>query len=207
MSTPILEVRDLQKRFGGLHVARGIGFGLSPGARNALIGPNGAGKTTFVNLITGALRADAGQVLLDGVDVTHLSQAGRVKRGIVRTFQITSIFKGLTVLENVCMAVQERLGLAGALWRPLGANRAVIEEAMALLAGLGLADHALGTARELSYGRQHLLDIAIALALKPKVLLLDEPAAGVQVQECRRRPDRLCKPGHGRNCPNHQGSQ
>ena len=152
MNTPILEVRDLHKRFGGLKVARGIGFGLGHGARNALIGPNGAGKTTFVNLITGALRPDAGQVLLDGVDVTHLSQAGRVKRGIVRTFQITSIFKGLTVLENVCMAVQERRGLAGGLWRPLGANRRVIEEAMALLAGLGLADHALGTAQELSYG-------------------------------------------------------
>jgi ABC-type branched-subunit amino acid transport system ATPase component len=183
MSTAILEVRDLHKRFGGLSVARGIEFDLGPGARNALIGPNGAGKTTFVNLITGALRPDAGRVLLDGDDVTSLSQAGRVKRGIVRTFQITSIFKGLTVLENVCMAVQERQGLAGALWRSFGTNRAVIEEAMDLLAGLGLTEHALGAAQELSYGRQHLLDIAIALALKPKVLLLDEPAAGVPSAE------------------------
>jgi len=183
MSATILEVRDLHKRFGGLSVARGIGFDLAAGARNALIGPNGAGKTTFVNLITGALKPDAGQVLLDGVDVTHISQAGRVKRGIVRTFQITSIFKGLTVLENVCMAVQEHQGLAAAIWRPFGSNRAVIEEAMDLLSGLGLTDHALGVAQELSYGRQHLLDIAIALALKPKVLLLDEPAAGVPSAE------------------------
>jgi branched-chain amino acid transport system ATP-binding protein len=179
MSTPAFETRGLHKSFGALTVANAIEFRLERGARHALIGPNGAGKTTFVNLVTGALRPSAGQISLDGADITHLSQAARVKRGLVRTFQITALFRRLNVLENVTLAVCERDGLGGELLRPAGRHRAAIEEAFALIEALGLADEALRSVSTLAYGRQRLVEIAIALGLSPKVLLLDEPAAGV----------------------------
>jgi ABC-type branched-subunit amino acid transport system ATPase component len=174
-----LETRGLSMSFGALRVANDIDFRLEPGARHALIGPNGAGKTTFVNLVTGALHPSAGQILLGGDDVTRLAQAPRVKRGLVRTFQITALFRGLSVLENVTLAVGERLGVAGSMLRPAGSRRFVIEEAFALLQRFGLADDALRPVKELAYGRQRLVEIAVALGLQPKVLLLDEPAAGV----------------------------
>ena len=179
MSTPALETRGLHKSFGALTVANAVEFRLEHGARHALIGPNGAGKTTFVNLVTGALRPSAGQIRLDGADITDLPQAARVKRGLVRTFQITALFRGLSVLENVTLAVCEREGLGGELLRPAGRHRAVIEEAFALLERFGLADEALRPVNTLAYGRQRLVEIAIALGLSPRVLLLDEPAAGV----------------------------
>jgi branched-chain amino acid transport system ATP-binding protein len=179
MNTPALETRGLHRSFGALTVANAVEFRLDRGARHALIGPNGAGKTTFVNLVTGALRPSAGQICLDGADITHLPQAARVKRGLVRTFQITALFRRLTVLENVTLAVCEREGLGRELLRPAGRHRAAIEEAFALLERLGLADEALRPVTALAYGRQRLLEIAIALGLLPKVLLLDEPAAGV----------------------------
>ena len=174
-----LETRGLCKSFGALTVANEISFKLAHGGRHALIGPNGAGKTSFVNLVTGAIAPSAGQIVLGGVDVTHLSQAQRVKRGLARTFQINQLFRGLSVLENVTLAVGERLGTAGTLLRPAGTRRGVIEEAYELLEQLGIADEALRLVRELAYGRQRLVEIAVALGLKPKVLLLDEPAAGV----------------------------
>ncbi len=174
-----LETRGLRKNFGALTVANAIDFRLERGARHALIGPNGAGKTSFVNLVTGALEASAGQILLAGDDVTALSQAQRVRRGLARTFQINQLFRGLSVLENVTLAVGEREGLAGTLFRPAGSRRAVIEEAYALLEQLGVAEEAARPVRELAYGRQRLVEIAVALGLKPTVLLLDEPAAGV----------------------------
>jgi branched-chain amino acid transport system ATP-binding protein len=174
-----LETRGLCKSFGALEVSSNIDFRLERGARHALIGPNGAGKTTFVNLVTGVLAPSAGQILLDGDDITALAQAQRVKRGVARTFQINTLFRGLTVLENVTLAIAERLGVAGDLFRPAGTRRAVIEEAYALLERMGLADEALRPGRELAYGRQRLVEIAVALGLSPKVLLLDEPAAGV----------------------------
>lgn len=174
-----LETRGLCKSFGALTVANEISFKLARGGRHALIGPNGAGKTSFVNLVTGAIAPSAGQILLDSVDVTHLSQAQRVKRGLARTFQINQLFRGLSVLENVTLAVGERLGTAGTLLRPAGTRRGVIEEAYELLEQLGIADEALRLVRELAYGRQRLVEIAVALGLRPKVLLLDEPAAGV----------------------------
>jgi len=178
--TPLaLETRGLSRSFGALQVSNNIDFRLERGARHALIGPNGAGKTTFVNLVTGVLTPSAGRILLDGDDVTALAQAQRVKRGLARTFQINALFRGLTVLENVTLAVAERQGLGGDLLRPAGARRAVIEEAHGLLVDLGLADEALRPVRELAYGRQRLVEIAVALGLSPKVLLLDEPAAGV----------------------------
>jgi branched-chain amino acid transport system ATP-binding protein len=174
-----LEARGLCKSFGALTVANDIDFRLARGARQALIGPNGAGKTSFVNLVTGALEPSAGHILLAGGDVTHLSQSQRVKRGLARTFQINQLFRGLSVLENVTLAVGERHGVAGKLFRPAGARRAIIEEAYALLEQLGIAAEALRPVREVAYGRQRLVEIAVALGLKPHVLLLDEPAAGV----------------------------
>ena len=179
MNAAALETQGLHKSFGALVVANGVDFRLEPGARHALIGPNGAGKTTFVELVTGALRPNAGQIRLGGDDVTHLAQVARVKRGLVRTFQITALFRRLSILENVTLAVCERQGIAGDLFRPAGHHRAAIEEAHALLERLGLEDEALRPVNTLAYGRQRLVEIAVSLALSPKVLLLDEPAAGV----------------------------
>jgi branched-chain amino acid transport system ATP-binding protein len=174
-----LETRGLCKSFSALQVARDIDFRLPVGARHALIGPNGAGKTSFINLVTGTLTPSAGQILLDGEDVTSLPRAARVKRGIGRTFQINTLFNGLTVLENVLLAVGERHGVAGDMLRVAFSHRGVVAEAYALLERMTLADAAGRLVRELPYGRQRLVEIAIALGLAPKVLLLDEPAAGV----------------------------
>jgi ABC-type branched-subunit amino acid transport system ATPase component len=181
--TAALEIKSLNKNFGALAVARDIALALPRGARHALIGPNGAGKTTLVNLITGVLRPSAGQILLDGEDITALPQAVRTRRGIARTFQINQLFRGLTVLENVYLAVAERMRASHRLWRAAGAERGVIDQALAQLEALRLADDALKPVRELPYGRQRLVEIAIALAQQPRVLLLDEPAAGVPSSE------------------------
>ena len=183
MATPVLETRGLSKSFGALRVARDIELTLEKGARRALIGPNGAGKTTLVNLITGALKPSAGQVMLDGEDITNLSQAARAQRGIARTFQINQLFRGLTVLDNIYLAIGERTGACDRLWRPAGAERAVIDEAIELIETLALGDDALKRVRELPYGRQRLVEVTMALAQKPKLLLLDEPAAGVPSSE------------------------
>jgi branched-chain amino acid transport system ATP-binding protein len=170
--TAALETIGLSKQFGAVGVANDIHFRLEPGARHALIGPNGAGKTTFVNLLTGRLTPSAGRVLLNGEDITHAGQAARTRRGLARTFQINNLFPALSVLENVRLAVAEHRGL-------LTARRALIEEALTTIAGLGLSDDARALVRELPYGKQRLVEIAIALASEPTVLLLDEPAAGV----------------------------
>jgi branched-chain amino acid transport system ATP-binding protein len=181
--TPALQVQGLNRSFGALHVARGVDLTLERGARRALIGPNGAGKTTLVNLISGALKPSSGQVLLNGEDITTTSQAERARRGLARTFQINQLFRGLTVLENLCMTIGERDGNCNNLWRSAGSKRVVIDEALDHLDSLRLVDDALKLVRELPYGRQRLVEIAIALAQKPRVLLLDEPAAGVPSSE------------------------
>jgi len=181
--TPALETRGLCKSFGALEVARSIDFRLAVGARHALIGPNGAGKTTFVNLLTGLERPSSGQVLLGGDDVTRLAQAKRVKRGIARTFQINQLFRGLSVFDNVCIAVAERFGVGGGLLKPAGRRADVIGEASRLLALLRLEADAGRRVAELPYGRQRLVEIALALGLEPRVLLLDEPAAGIPSAE------------------------
>ncbi len=183
MTAAALETRALCKSFGALRVAASIDFRLERGARHALIGPNGAGKTSFVNLVTGALRLDSGEILIDGAAVTDLPQAARVKRGLARTFQVTALFRRLSALENVTLAIAEREGVADDLFWPAGRHRRVIEEAFALLETLDLAGDALRPVDTLAYGRQRLIEIAVALGLAPKVLLLDEPAGGVPSSE------------------------
>lgn len=183
MSEPILETRGLAKNFGALNVADNINFTLAAGARHALIGPNGAGKTTLINLLTGALRPSAGSVHLGPRDITQMAEHQRVKHGIARTFQINTLFMGLSVIENLSLAISERMGVATAILRPAGGNSAVMEEAERILSTLKLDDDAMTEIHELPYGRQRLVEIAIALALDPKVLLLDEPAAGVPSAE------------------------
>ena len=182
----VLETRGLCKRFGALTVAENIDFRLEAGARHALIGPNGAGKTTFVNMLTGRLAPSAGRILLGGEDITDSRQAARVKRGLGRTFQINTLFRSLPVLDNVALGIAERTGVARRLWRPASAFRAIRDEALELLATLGLTDDAATPVLDLPYGKQRLVEIAIALGLKPKVLLLDEPAAGVPSTESER---------------------
>jgi branched-chain amino acid transport system ATP-binding protein len=184
--TAALETRALCKSFGALTVAERIDFALPPGARHALIGPNGAGKTTFINMLTGRLRPSSGHILLAGEDVTALPSDARVKRGLGRTFQINTLFRELSVLDNVALGVAERRGVAARLWRPAGAYREVREESLELLASLGLAGDAGLRTVDLPYGKQRLVEIAIALGLRPKVLLLDEPAAGVPSVESER---------------------
>ena len=178
-----LATRSVSRSFGSLAVARDITLDLPVGARYALIGPNGAGKTTLINLVTGMLKPDAGQILLGDEDITALEPQARVKRGLARTFQINTLFAGLNPLEAVTLVVSERDGLSRNFWRPLAANGAAIDEAYEILRKLKLSDVCYQTTRELPYGRQRLLEIALALATRPKVLLLDEPAAGVPPEE------------------------
>jgi branched-chain amino acid transport system ATP-binding protein len=183
MSETRLETQALSRQFGALKAVQQINFKLDAGARHALIGPNGAGKTTFINLLTGVLSPSQGRVLLGGRDITATTQAERVKLGVARTFQINRLFRGLSILENVCMAVTERLGAAGSMFYPAGKRSDVIDESMELLQILKLADVARHRVSELPYGRQRLVELAITIGLKPEVLLLDEPAAGVPSAE------------------------
>ena len=183
MSTSALSTRGLDKSFGSLVVASGIALDLPPGERYALIGPNGAGKTTLINLITGMLKPDKGQIFLGPDEITMLRPEERVKCGLVRTFQINTLFPHLSALEAVTLAVCERRGYAGSWWEKLPAYGDAIEEAYAILLSLRLAASCHRPTRELAYGQQRLLEIALALATQPKVLLLDEPAAGVPQQE------------------------
>jgi branched-chain amino acid transport system ATP-binding protein len=189
--TAILETRNLCKSFGALTVADNINFALEPGARHALIGPNGAGKTTFVNMLTGVLPPSSGRILLGADDITRLPQARRVKRGIGRTFQINSLFRSLRVLDNVALAVAERRGIGGRMGRPASGYSEIKDESLQLLETLGLGADALYRVSDLPYGKQRLVEIAIALGMKPRVLLLDEPAAGVPSLESGRILDVL----------------
>jgi branched-chain amino acid transport system ATP-binding protein len=183
MTAPALTVRGLDKKFGSLVVARDIALELPSGARYALIGPNGAGKTTLINLMTGMLAPNAGRIFLGDEDITQLEPQARVHRGLARTFQINTLFPGLNALEAVTLAVCERRGIAGQFWRNVAVHGEAIEEAYEILVRLRLGDSCYQPTRELPYGRQRLLEIALALATKPKVLLLDEPAAGVPQEE------------------------
>jgi branched-chain amino acid transport system ATP-binding protein len=183
VSAPALSTRALSKSFGSLSVARDIAIDLPKGARYALIGPNGAGKTTLINMIAGMQTPNAGQILLAGEDITALEPQERVRRGLARTFQINTLFPGLTPLEAVTLAIAERRGITPRFWQPLSSFGEAIEEAYEILTKLRLGECCYQPTRELPYGRQRLLEIALALATKPKVLLLDEPAAGVPPEE------------------------
>jgi ABC-type branched-subunit amino acid transport system ATPase component len=183
VSRAVLSTRALAKSFGSLVVAQDIALELPQGVRYALIGPNGAGKTTLINLITGMLRPDSGSIFLGGEEITSLEPDARVKRGLARTFQINTLFASLSALEAVTLAVCERRGEAGTWWRNLPSCREAIDEAYGILVSLKLGADCTRPTRELAYGRQRLLEIALALATRPKVLLLDEPAAGVPKDE------------------------
>jgi branched-chain amino acid transport system ATP-binding protein len=180
---PVLETRDLRMAFGGLIVFENLNFSLRRGERHAIIGPNGAGKTTFVSLVTGLLRPTGGDVLFNGAMITHASPQQRVKAGIARTFQINSLFKALNPLASLVIALAEREGRGGISLRSVARQKTLIEEANALLAKFGLADDALVTTETLPYGKQRLLEVALALALRPQLLLLDEPAAGLSTEQ------------------------
>jgi len=173
----VLSTKNLNKSFGSLVVAQDIALELPKGVRYALIGPNGAGKTTLINLLTGMLRPDSGEIFLGGSDITHLKPEARVRQGLARTFQINTLFPQLTALESVTIAVLEREGHAHNWWRQLSRFRPAIDEAAAILSSLNIPPDR--ETRELAYGQQRLLEIALALATRPRVLLLDEPAAGV----------------------------
>jgi branched-chain amino acid transport system ATP-binding protein len=179
----MLETRGLCKSFGALEVAREVNFRLERGARHALIGPNGAGKTTLINLLTGALAPTSGEVWLGDERITGLPQHQRVKRGMTRTFQINTLFPGLTVLESVVLAICERKGRAHVWYRTVARQDEEVAEALALLESLRLAVDAHTLTRNLPYGKQRLVEIALALATQPKILLLDEPAAGIPTGE------------------------
>ena len=179
----LLESRQLVKRFGGILATDHVDFKLPEGARHALIGPNGAGKTTFVNLLSGVLTPTSGEIFLDGVNVTGWSARRRAHAGMARTFQINQLFADLTPLETLMLTIAEREKSGWAMLRPVGSRADYVDEAMALLRQLGIEDIAHGRVGVLAYGKQRLLEIAIALAQKPKVLLLDEPAAGVPEHE------------------------
>jgi branched-chain amino acid transport system ATP-binding protein len=183
VNAPALATRALNKRFGSLNVANDVAIELPKGVRYALIGPNGAGKTTLINLITGMLRPDAGAIMLDTEDITRLEPAQRVRHGLARTFQINTLFPHLSALEAVTLAVCERRGFSRTWWRKLPSYRDAVEEAHAILTSLTLGADCYRLTRELAYGQQRLLEIALALATRPKVLLLDEPAAGVPREE------------------------
>jgi branched-chain amino acid transport system ATP-binding protein len=178
-----LRTEGLCKRWGAVQVNDRVNLSLPVGARHALIGPNGAGKTTLVNLLTGVYPPSAGRVLLGDTDVTRLPMHERVRRGLVRTFQINTLFAGLTVLESVVLAICERTGAARSWTRTVARLGAPIAEARALLDRLGLGSAADTVTSNLPYGKQRLLEIALALALQPRVLLLDEPASGIPAGE------------------------
>jgi branched-chain amino acid transport system ATP-binding protein len=179
----VLETRGLDKHFGGIIAANQVSLQIEKGARHALIGPNGAGKTTIVNLLTGVLKPTAGQILLDGADITRLESHERVRLGIARTFQINQLFGELTPIETLGLAISERHGLGKDWWRIVGSKSSVTEEIVELLERFRLGDVMHERTAILPYGKQRLLEIALAIACKPRVLLLDEPAAGVPEDE------------------------
>jgi branched-chain amino acid transport system ATP-binding protein len=181
--TVALETRKLEKAFGGLRVTRDLSLRIAQGARHALIGPNGAGKTTVINQLTGVLKPDGGRVLLAGEDITDLPVHARARRGLSQTFQINQLYADLTPLETIGLAVSERLGRGGDWWRRMGTREEVNAEIADNLSRFHLLDVMNEATATLPYGKQRLLEIAVAIAAKPRVLLLDEPAAGVPETE------------------------
>jgi branched-chain amino acid transport system ATP-binding protein len=182
MSAAALEARGLVRRFGGLAATDNVSFSVAPGARQALIGPNGAGKTTLINLLTGVVKPTEGSVWLQGQDVTAMASSRRVRLGLARTFQINQLFPDLSPAESLGLAISEREGRGADFWRPAG-RPDIVAEIEDLLTRFGLTEVYDQPTRSLAYGKQRLLEIALALACRPTVLLLDEPAAGVPEEE------------------------
>jgi branched-chain amino acid transport system ATP-binding protein len=178
-----LETVGLCKQFGGIAAVNNVSLRIEQGARHALIGPNGAGKTTVINLLTGVLAPSAGRILLQGQNITAVDVHRRVTLGLARTFQINQLFLDLTPIETVGLAVSQRLGVGAQWWRAVGSNAVVVEEAADILGRFHLSDAMFERTGNLPYGKQRLLEIALAIACRPQVLLLDEPAAGVPEAE------------------------
>ncbi|MBI4256373.1 MAG: ABC transporter ATP-binding protein [Candidatus Rokubacteria bacterium] len=186
MAEALLQVRGLTRRFGGLVATDRLDLDIGQGETHAIIGPNGAGKTTLIAQLAGDLRSDAGAVRFAGEDITRLSAPARSLRGLARSFQITSIFPDFTTLDNVALAVQAHAGHSFRFWRPARREPALREPARAILAQVGLAGRADVHAASLAHGEQRQLEIAMALATGPRLLLLDEPVAGMGLDESQR---------------------
>ncbi len=180
---PILETKGLEKRFGGITAAHNVNLSVEKGARHALIGPNGAGKTTVINMLTGVLKPSAGRIMLEDRDITDVVPHERVRLGMARTFQINQLFLDLTPLESVGLVVSERLGSGADWWRVVGTKSAVTDEIVEIMERFRLVDIMHERTATLPYGKQRLLEMALAFACRPRVLLLDEPAAGVPEAE------------------------
>jgi branched-chain amino acid transport system ATP-binding protein len=179
----VLSAQGLVKKFGGITATNDVTLNVRRGARHALIGPNGAGKTTLVNLLTGVLAPTQGRIVLEGEDITKLAPHKRVRRGMVRTFQINQLFASMTPLRTLALVVSQQRGLGAGFWKPLGARADVMQRCEELLRQFHLAEVMNHRTEHLAYGKRRLLEIAIALACEPRVLLLDEPVAGVPAGE------------------------
>ncbi|MCZ0961071.1 ABC transporter ATP-binding protein [Paracoccus benzoatiresistens] len=186
MTAPLLSVQNLSKSYGALKVTQDVSLDVREGRIHAIIGPNGAGKTTLISQLSGQLRPDSGRVVYDGRDITRLDMAGRVRLGLARSFQLTTLLPGFTALENVALAVQAREGSSFRFLRPAATEGALNDQAMACLADVGLADRARSQAGSLSHGEKRQLELAVALATRPRLLLLDEPLAGTGHEEAAR---------------------
>ncbi len=186
MTDALLSVRGLRKRFGGVVATDRVDLDVRRGEVHALIGPNGAGKTSLIAQLSGALLPDDGRIDFDGDEITRWPQYRRVRRGLARSFQITRLFKGFSALDNLAIAVQARSGTSLSFWRPVAAERALADEARALLGEIGLAERADVPAAQLSHGEQRALEVGVALATRPQLLLLDEPMAGTGPEDSAR---------------------
>ena len=186
MNDMLLEVRGLSKSFGALRACDGIDFDVREGETHAVIGPNGAGKTTFISQLSGDLRPDQGSIRFAGQDVTPLRAPARAKKGFARSFQITSIYREFTTLDNVALAIQAHAGHSFRFWKPARSEPALRDPARQYLDGVGLGERANALAANLSHGEQRQLEVAMALATKPRLLLLDEPVAGMGTEESQR---------------------
>jgi branched-chain amino acid transport system ATP-binding protein len=182
----MLEVKNLRKRFGGVTASDGVSLEVRAGEVHALIGPNGAGKTTLIAQLSGSLKADEGEIRFENKAITQLPQHARVKAGLARSFQITSIFRSFSVLDNLALAVQARTGTSLSFWRPVAAENALFEEARAIAADVGLSGRIDAPAALLAHGEQRALELGLALATSPKLVLLDEPTAGMGPEESQR---------------------
>jgi branched-chain amino acid transport system ATP-binding protein len=185
----MLEVRNLRKRFGGIAASDGVSLEVKEGEVHALIGPNGAGKTTLIAQLSGSLSCDEGLVIFKNEDITNLPQHLRVKAGLARSYQITSIFRRFSVLDNLALAVQARSGSSLSFWKPVASERSLFDDARAVATEVGLAGKEDTPAAELAHGEQRALELGLALATRPKLVLLDEPTAGMGPEESQRMID------------------